>query len=869
MADLLTLLTSTGTLLSNKSGHDILPITGTGNASAGALMPDSKQPSVWLFDITNNLVEQIDIYSKSKTVKSFGSGYFARSVQADPVAGNVLVLRPYNPSGGSSNMSTIFVATQSTLSSGEFNVFFNTAAEGFFFAMDMKLDWARRRLWVADTGNNRVVGVNVDNQRIERVFDVDGMVCPSTLTFDENSGDVFARAYDRNMNLERIYHFNYDAGLVGSYDIPADFSWSVEMGVDWLSPTQTSLAQIVSLGLSIPFPLTGSMDFDHLRSNLWWVSNSYENSLYLLNTETMTGTSADLSIKLRRTQCVSSDLESGDAFVGGSAILTSGGLLRVSQTDFGEMQTVLHASISINQIIPLRGSNETLPFSVTGTVVGQIPSPVGSSSSQSEDESSSSSSSSTSSSSSGADVLYTINSDLIRTPEKSGDIIVPHTGVSTPSNLMDFYVWAEGSEDVTFVKSGVIPGMPYDQFMTPDRFLYLPVFSWTSTPYLQRSVLVASMSDGSFEKVMFDGKSIVSQGSVKNATSGTSSGMSTSKESSLVYVGASGVVTTISVANSGNYPADISGRSSYSGIYDLSPQYHTKSGSLWCLSKSRGTVLVIPDISNINNRGEYGVFDAPFKMIWSNQHGSFLVSGQNCLYVFDGVTHESESKYALDGFENTDFDVSSNGLVAVASESLNGSSVMVKILGLDLYDIVADTVVAGASTGNVGFLPQGNLVFSSEQIGSGRTDFALMDVATGTVSNLVTGISGSVVSMIPDTINGCVFAVMSSGRVVKATQTGAVSVGVMGDGVVLASGNIVELDVGTVLQTKARIFVGSRSGASDRWDSGVIETNRTAILYGGGNNLEPGQRYWVNIAVYHEGSGWSAPFETDFVVPIS
>jgi hypothetical protein len=131
-----------------------------------------------------------------------------------------------------------------------------------------------------------------------------------------------------------------------------------------------------------------------------------------------------------------------------------------------------------------------------------------------------------------------------------------------------------------------------------------------------------------------------------------------------------------------------------------------------------------------------------------------------------------------------------------------------------------------------------------------------MDVATGTVSNLVTGISGSVVSMIPDTINGCVFAVMSSGRVVKATQTGAVSVGVMGDGVVLASGNIVELDVGTVLQTKARIFVGSRSGASDRWDSGVIETNRTAILYGGGNNLEPGQRYWVNIAVYHEGITW-------------
>jgi hypothetical protein len=65
-----------------------------------------------------------------------------------------------------------------------------------------------------------------------------------------------------------------------------------------------------------------------------------------------------------------------------------------------------------------------------------------------------------------------------------------------------------------------------------------------------------------------------------------------------------------------------------------------------------------------------------------------------------------------------------------------------------------------------------------------------------------------------------------------------------------------------------RIFVGSREGASDRWDSGNIKTRRNEILYGGGNNLTPGEAYWVSVSVMNSDQKWSAQTVKQFVVPI-
>jgi hypothetical protein len=67
--------------------------------------------------------------------------------------------------------------------------------------------------------------------------------------------------------------------------------------------------------------------------------------------------------------------------------------------------------------------------------------------------------------------------------------------------------------------------------------------------------------------------------------------------------------------------------------------------------------------------------------------------------------------------------------------------------------------------------------------------------------------------------------------------------------------------------SKVRIFVGSQPYLSDKWDSGVIETNMASIYYGGGDNLTPGEQYYVNIQVYSADSGWSEVQTKKWIMP--
>jgi hypothetical protein len=72
-------------------------------------------------------------------------------------------------------------------------------------------------------------------------------------------------------------------------------------------------------------------------------------------------------------------------------------------------------------------------------------------------------------------------------------------------------------------------------------------------------------------------------------------------------------------------------------------------------------------------------------------------------------------------------------------------------------------------------------------------------------------------------------------------------------------------EIGTV--SKVRIFVGSQPYLSDKWDSGVLETSSNSIYYGGGDNLVPGELYYVNIQVYSADSGWSEVQAKKWIMP--
>jgi len=63
-----------------------------------------------------------------------------------------------------------------------------------------------------------------------------------------------------------------------------------------------------------------------------------------------------------------------------------------------------------------------------------------------------------------------------------------------------------------------------------------------------------------------------------------------------------------------------------------------------------------------------------------------------------------------------------------------------------------------------------------------------------------------------------------------------------------------------------RVFVGSEEYLSDKWDSGVVETDKNSIYYGGGDNLTPGATYFVNIQVRDE-NGWSGVQTREWIMP--
>jgi len=67
-------------------------------------------------------------------------------------------------------------------------------------------------------------------------------------------------------------------------------------------------------------------------------------------------------------------------------------------------------------------------------------------------------------------------------------------------------------------------------------------------------------------------------------------------------------------------------------------------------------------------------------------------------------------------------------------------------------------------------------------------------------------------------------------------------------------------------QTKVRVFVGTERNYSDRWDSGIIETELVSMYYGGGHNLVPGKKYYVHIQSYSELTGWGEIQIKDFVM---
>jgi hypothetical protein len=877
MAGLITILTDSGAFLTDRGGGNVVAVAGVRQSSVGCLMPDTKIPSVWEIDTKLGEIHQIDLHAKSVVAgRTQPWPYRARAIQADSMTGNVYVLKPFGAVPADVS-SCVYRATQMMSGLGSVTIHSNAGAETIHFAMDIKVDSSRRRLWIADSGNSRVLAMNLDTNRLEYLYDEDDLSFPVGIAVDPNTGGVYVRSYDRDNQLDKVV-FLKDGEVYSVMQTTEDFSWSVQSGVDWLNPTDENIGKIISQKLAIPFQSSGSMSYDHLRDNLWWLAHQTVGTLFLFNARNNMARSLALLSSLKELFAVDADIKTGEAIVVGGTGNSYGAVLGVDKDAFSHR--LIRASGSrMTGVAVLQYPSEIVACSWSG-ISRQGASPAGeSSSSQSGagDVSSSSSYSSESSSSSSqmARDLTSIDVSLIFSSEKNEDAVVPQR-VETMSHLVDTYIWASDRAGIRDLKRGSVPGMPDEQFMFVDQAVQLPKFSWSSKQYDREPMFVAVTDAGLAQLVEIDTStaSLKVLGSRQSEIGDNVAGLSVPKDNSYIHMSGRGVVERLSVeANLADeeMSSEEAGGLSLSAVsgrlseMDVSSQHSLKGGAVWCLSKSKGVAIMIPDVGSAPTGDlEYGGLESPFKLVWSPQHEKFVVAGSRTVYILsqNGVI---DTKCGFATHKLSDMDVSSSGEVAILSNSDSSSVGLLRVLDKGLWKLNGKMDFSGKAQ-LASFARAGKATVAVESTVDGTSSVLLVDYLNGSSTVMLSGIQGGVAALIYDDITQDTVVVMKNGDVSLVGEGLSRPLGKIASGVRFAKGMMKATVPATATQKKIRVYVGSWRGLNDRWDSGEIETTKTAILYGGGDNLVPGQEYWVTVMIWSEELGWSAPYERRFWV---
>jgi hypothetical protein len=313
---------------------------------------------------------------------------------------------------------------------------------------------------------------------------------------------------------------------------------------------------------------------------------------------------------------------------------------------------------------------------------------------------------------------------------------------------------------------------------------------------------------------------------------------------------------------------------------------------------------------------EYGFFDSPRKTVYSGFHHALLVMGNYTVYSFDPSTLVKKPIQAAEDNYFSDIAVSSNGNMLLLVSPKTVGNALARVFDRDLFHITFQLVIDSSTTTQWQFrkgvfIDSGKAVVAGELItipyepeGFGKSSSSSSSQSIFSSGNQSSELSGSldspnivrfyvldyvnqqsvttdvqtkgnIISLSFEPRTKTVVAVTSSGDVLTM-QTDALTyvvknagrISVVADSTITCATAFAQSIATSVVpeQEATRVYVGSKPWASDRWDSGEVVSSETSMLYGGGDNLKPGQKYWVHIMVKTNGQ-WSAPQIRSFIVP--
>jgi len=238
-------------------------------------------------DLLNNIVipyRDVNIYGEHiQSVNIFQTdGSF---ITTEPFK-NRLVWYPQSPSN----------ATNSWV--GKWQIFDSFQGYGnLYFPLDARFDFIRRKLWIADSGNQRVLSIDLNSGNV--VKNITNMYFVHSICLNINDGDIFIKSI-KDTNLGVIFNYDINGNLKNTFEFYSDFGitdFTIRNTYDFVSK----------------FPLPSSMAFDYARWRLWWTSSEYVHMADLINKNIVSLNTIDSNYK--NSKGIDIDLDSGNAFV--------------------------------------------------------------------------------------------------------------------------------------------------------------------------------------------------------------------------------------------------------------------------------------------------------------------------------------------------------------------------------------------------------------------------------------------------------------------------------------------------------------------------------------------------------------------------
>ena len=235
-----------------------------------------------------------------------------KSVDVDQTSGKYVVSSPKNESGTIDGEVTIY--PQSPQLGIDVPVILKDFEQvsSLYGPYDSRFDYVRRKLWIADTGNNRVLKINIDTRLVETI--IPSIIYPHALAANINKGGVFVKAYSSFDDIGVVYSFSPSGTQLAKFECLLG---------ETFSSSSSSSSEIESSSTSIDIipvlPFASSIVYDHVRSRVWWVA---ESKIYMCDTRNMQVNVYSVN-NIENLRSIDVELSSGNVLVVGNLITYS------------------------------------------------------------------------------------------------------------------------------------------------------------------------------------------------------------------------------------------------------------------------------------------------------------------------------------------------------------------------------------------------------------------------------------------------------------------------------------------------------------------------------------------------------------------